>query len=375
MKTNTLHLHDFIGIINQLYPPDLAEEWDNVGLQVGEPGSTIERIMVALDPTFTSLQYAHEQQCQLLLTHHPLIFKPLKQISTSDPAGNCIAYALRHNINIVCAHTNLDSGANGLNDWLAAALGLEHSQVLQPSQREHFFKLVVYVPNSHTEEVKEGLFRGGAGHIGEYDKCAFSIEGRGQFRPLEGSDPFIGSTGDVEHVEENRIETIVPRRNLNKVLKQMYKAHPYEEVAYDLFELHNQSGTTGLGRFGQLSTPTTLEEFARTCKERLGCDGLRMVGEGSAKAHKIAVCSGSGSGAMHAAKFSGADTLVSGDLKYHEAQSASEMGLNIIDAGHFATEIIAASGLRRTLAAEISQRGYCTEIITAPNEKDPFTFI
>lgn len=375
MKTNTLHLHDFIGIINQLYPPDLAEEWDNVGLQVGEPGSTIDRIMVALDPSFANLQHAHTQECQLLLTHHPLIFKPLKQISTSDPTGNSIIYALRHNINIMCAHTNLDSGANGLNDWLAATLELHHCQILQPSHREQFFKLAVYVPNSHTEEVMEGLFRGGAGHIGAYDKCAFRTQGCGQFRPQEGSDPFIGSTGEVEHVEETRVETIVPRRKLNKVLQHMRKSHPYEEVAYDLFELHNQNGTAGLGRIGKLHSPATLEEFARNCKKRLGCAALRMVGAGDARVHRVAVCSGSGSSTMYAAKFSGADTLVTGDLKYHEAQSAAEMGLNVIDAGHFATEIIAAAALRRTLTAELDMRGYTPEIITAPSEKDPFTFI
>lgn len=375
MKNHTLHLHDFIGIINQLYPPDLAEEWDNVGLQVGEPGSRIERIMTALDPTFTNLQHAHEQKCQLLLTHHPLIFKPLKQISTSDSTSKNIAFALRHNINVVCAHTNLDSGVNGLNDWLAATLGLEQPAILQPSGNEEFLKLVAYVPDSHAEEVMEGLFRGGAGHIGEYDKCAFSSRGRGQFRPLEGSDPFIGTSNEVEHVEETRVETIVPRRNLNKVLKQLFKLHPYEEVAYDLFELQNCNTKAGLGRIGTLRATTTLQEFARRCKDLLNCSGLRMVGSSEAKVHKVAVCSGSGSGLMHAAKFSGADTLVSGDLKYHEAQSAQELGLNIIDAGHFATEIIAAAGLRRTLEAELTRHGYATEIITAPEEQDPFTFI
>jgi dinuclear metal center YbgI/SA1388 family protein len=375
MKTNTQQLHDFIGLINQLYPPDLAEEWDNVGLQAGDPGSPIERIMVALDPTLTNLEHAQNHNCQLLLTHHPLIFKPLKQISTSDPTGKCLAYALRHNINIVCAHTNLDSGSDGLNDWLATTLGLEHLKVLQPSGREGFFKLVVYVPSSHAQEVLEGLFRGGAGHIGAYDKCAFAINGRGQFRPLEGSSPFVGNAGELEQVEETRVETIVPRRHLNKVLKHMLKAHPYEEVAYDLFELNKQSDTAGLGRLGKLSTATSLEQFAHTCKERLGCEGLRMVGNSAAKVHKVAVCSGSGSGAMREAKFSGADTLVTGDLKYHEAQSALEMGLSVIDAGHFATEVIAAKGLQRTLNATLSQHGYSTEIITAPDEQDPFTFI
>jgi dinuclear metal center YbgI/SA1388 family protein len=375
MKTHTLHLHEVIGIIHQLYPPDLAEEWDNVGLQVGEPGSSVERIMVALDPTFANLEQARKHKCQLLLTHHPLIFKPLKQISTSDPTGNCIAFALRHNINIVCAHTNLDSGANGLNDWLATVLDLKQTRVLQPSRQEEYFKLMVYVPDSHAEEVKEALFKGGAGHIGQYDKCAFSLRGRGQFRPLEGSDPFLGSNGELESVDETRIETIVPRRKLDKVLKQMFKAHPYEEVAYDLFDLRNRNENTGLGRIGRLEAPVTLEEFAHTCKERLGCSGLRMVGDPDARAQRIAVCSGSGSSAMFAAKFSGADTMVTGDLKYHEAQTAAELGLNIIDAGHFATEIIAAEGLCRTIAPELKKRGYTTEIITAPNEQDPFTFI
>ncbi|MCA1797142.1 MAG: Nif3-like dinuclear metal center hexameric protein, partial [Geobacteraceae bacterium] len=190
-----------------------------------------------------------------------------------------------------------------------------------------------------------------------------------------GSDPFIGSSNEVEHVEEARVETIVPRRNLHKVLKHLFKAHPYEEVAYDLFELHNQNATAGLGRIGTLQTPATLEEFAHRCKKHLDCGGLRMVGNGDAEVHKVAVCSGSGSGTMYAAKFSGADTLVTGDMKYHEAQGAQELGLNIIDAGHFATEIIAAAGLRRILGAELDKRGFSTQIISASDEKDPFTFI
>lgn len=375
MKRNTLHVQDFIGLLHRFYPPDLAQEWDNVGLQVGEPDNAVERIMVALDPSMENLHSAHTQNCQLLLTHHPLIFKPLKRISTSDPTGRIITYALRHHINIVCAHTNLDSGANGLNDWLAATLNLTESQILQPSDQERFFKLVVYVPSSHREKLLQALFRGGAGHIGRYDHCAFSIEGRGQFRPGANTNPFLGTPGQVEQVAETRIETIVPRRNIHKVLGQMRRAHPYEEVAYDLFELHNQTQTSGLGRIGKLPESIPLGAFARTCKEQLKCTTLRIVGQTDAPVRSVAVCSGSGSSALYAAKFSGADVLVTGDLKYHEAQSAAALGINVIDAGHFATEIIVAAGLQNVLGSALQQHGYTTEIIIAPDEKDPFIFI
>ncbi|MDD2557354.1 MAG: Nif3-like dinuclear metal center hexameric protein [Desulfuromonadaceae bacterium] len=375
MKRNTLHVQDFIGLLHRFYPPDLAQEWDNVGLQVGEPDGAVQRIMVALDPSMENLHSAHTNNCQLLLTHHPLIFKPLKRISTSDSTGRIIAYALRHNIHIVCAHTNLDSGANGLNDWLAATLHLTEPQILQPSEQDRFFKLVVYVPPSHREELLQALFRGGAGHIGRYDHCAFSVEGRGQFRPGADANPFLGTPGQEEQEEEVRIETIVPRRCLNKVLTQMRRAHPYEEVAYDLFELHNQTQTTGLGRIGKLPEATTLGAFAHTCKEQLKCANLRIVGQSDAPVHRIAVCSGSGSSALYAAKFSGADVLVTGDLKYHEAQSAAELGICVIDAGHFATEIIATAGLQSILTPALHLHGYAAEIIIAPAEKDPFTFI
>ncbi len=375
MKRNTLHVQDLIGLLHRFYPPDLAQEWDNVGLQVGEPDRVIQRIMVALDPSMENLHSAHTSNCQLLLTHHPLIFKPLKRISTSDPTGKIITYALRHNINIVCAHTNLDSGANGLNDWLAATLHLTAPQILQPSEQERFFKLVVYVPPTHQEKLLQALFHGGAGHIGRYDRCAFSIEGRGQFRPTAETNPFLGTPGQEERVEEIRIETIVPRRNLNKVLAQMRKAHPYEEVAYDLFELHNQTQTTGLGRIGKLPEPTTLGAFARTCKKQLKCSTLRIVGAEDALVRSVAVCSGSGSSALHAAKFAGADVLVTGDLKYHEAQAATELGISVIDAGHFATEIIVAAGLQSTLSPALHKHGYAAEILIAPDENDPFTFI
>ncbi|MDY0212245.1 MAG: Nif3-like dinuclear metal center hexameric protein [Desulfuromonadaceae bacterium] len=375
MKRNTLHVQDFIGILHRFYPPDLAQEWDNVGLQVGEPDNAVQRIMVALDPSLENLHSAHANNCQLLLTHHPLIFKPLKRISTSDPTGRIIAYALRHNISIVCAHTNLDSGTNGLNDWLAATLQLTEPQILQPSDQDRFFKLVVYAPTAHREELLQALFRGGAGHIGQYDHCAFSVEGRGQFRPGANANPFLGTPGQEEQVEETRVETIVPHRSINKVLAHMRKAHPYEEVAYDLYELHNQARTTGLGRIGKLPEPTTLAAFAHICKEQLKCATLRIVGSQDAPVHRVAVCSGSGSSALYAAKFSGADVLVTGDLKYHEAQSAAELGISVIDAGHFATEIIVATGLQNTLAPALHLHGYAAEIILAPAEKDPFIFI
>ncbi|MCM2264862.1 MAG: Nif3-like dinuclear metal center hexameric protein [Desulfuromonadales bacterium] len=371
MATRTVRVQDLLGLLHGLYPPDLAEEWDNVGLQVGDPAATVERLMVALDPSTAALTAASEQGAQLLVTHHPLLFKPLRRLTPDDPVGRVIWQAVRGGMAIVAAHTNLDVAADGLNRWLAERLALTDAEPLQPVTGQ-LLKLVVFVPFDHVGPVTEALFAAGAGHIGGYDQCSFRTSGIGTFRPGPGTAPFIGETGRREQVEEVRLETIVPQRRLSRVLEKMIKAHPYEEVAYDLVPLANQLPGVGLGRIGRLTAAQSLGEFAEGVKAALDCQSVRLVGAPERTVGKVAVCGGSGAGLIHEAKRQGADVLVTGDVKYHEARLAEELDLALLDAGHFATERLAVSELAARLGKEAAGRGWSLDVLIHDGEHDPF---
>ena len=368
-------LQEIIGLLNQHYPSSLAEEWDNVGLQVGDPDAVIQRAAVCLDPTEANLQAALAADAEVLICHHPLLFKPLRRLSPTDAVGRTVWRAVQRNVAIVSIHTNLDRARNGLNDWLAAALGLEQCKPLQGASPGDLLKLVTYVPFDHVEAVMNAAFKAGAGEIGAYDSCSFRQSGTGTFRPGEGTDPYLGRVGELEQAEEVRLETIVPRERLARVLRRLLATHPYEEVAYDLIPLENSRGDIGLGRLGSLPKATTLDEFAAKVKSDLAAEAVRFVGDGTQPVDKVAVCGGSGAFLLHEAKRQGADVLVTGDVKYHEARQAEEIGIALIDAGHFATERLMARQLADTLAEEARQRKWETGFVPLTIEKEPFQTI
>lgn len=372
MSLRTVRVQDLVGLLNGLFPPDLAEEWDNVGLQVGDPGAVVERVLVALDPGSAAVAAARTQGSQLLVTHHPLLFKPLRRLSPDDPVGRVVWEAARSGVAILSAHTNLDVAADGLNGWLAGRLELVDAEPLQ-TVAGRLLKLVVYVPEGHEEAVAAALFAAGAGQIGKYDHCSFRTAGTGTFRPGEGTVPFIGTPGKREQVGELRLETVVPQRRLSRVLEKLFKVHPYEEVAYDLVPLANTLPGIGLGRIGRLAAPVSLGEYADRVKTALSCPSLRVVGDLQRAVGKVAVCGGSGAGLISEAQRQGADVLVTGDIKYHEARLAEDFGLALIDAGHFATERLAVGELVSRLEAEAAARGWALEIRGHEGEQDPFT--
>jgi len=371
LGTRTVRVQDLLGLLHGLYPPDLAEEWDNVGLQVGDPAAAVERLMVALDPSTAALTAASEQGAQLLVTHHPLLFKPMRRLTPDDPVGRVIWQAVRSDVAIAAAHTNLDVAADGLNSWLAARLELADAEPLQ-SLTGQLLKLVVFVPVDHVETVAEALFAGGAGHVGGYDQCSFRAPGIGTFRPGPGTRPFIGTAGQRELVDEVRLETVVPQRRLNRVLEKLVKAHPYEEVAYDLVPLANQLPGVGLGRIGRLKASQTLGGFAERVKKALDCQSVRLVGPPERTVDKVAVCGGSGAGLIQEARRQGADVLITGDVKYHEARLAEELDLALLDAGHFATERLAVGELAARLGTEAAGRGWRMDVLVHDGEHDPF---
>ena len=371
-KQKSARLTDVLGGLNQLCPVTLAESWDNVGLQVGDPQAQIDKILVCLDVEEEALKEAARCGAQLIISHHPLIFRSLKRLTPTDTTGRILFQAIKHDIAVASAHTNLDRAADGLNDWLATRLRLSDLQPLERLATDHFHKLVVYVPVGHERDVMDALFAGGAGHIGAYDQCSFRTEGTGSFRGDDQSQPFIGTPGELEETDEMRLETIVPTTGINKAVSRMLKAHPYEEVAYDLIPLSNPLPNVGLGRIGTLATPLTLQNFARQVKEDLNVTSLRLVGDLSQPISKVAVCGGSGMSTYADAVRQSADCLVTGDVKFHEAQRARAEGIALIDAGHFATEQLMVTELSRRLKKILIERHYPIEIFEMNSEKDPF---
>lgn len=373
-KEPVARIHDLVGLIHGLYSPSLAEEWDNVGLQVGDPSAEINRVLLCLDPTEAALGAALAAGAQALVSHHPLIFRSLKSLIPQDETSRVLFRAVREGISIVSAHTNLDRAADGLNDWLARRLGLAEAKPLASGGAD-LTKLVVFVPTGYEGRVSEALFRAGAGQIGAYDSCSFRTQGKGTYRPGQGTDPFIGTPGTLEQVAEVRLETIVSREALGRSVARMIKAHPYEEPAYDLIPLSNRRSDVGLGRIGRLAEPQRLEDYALQVKQALGVSHLRVVGQADQKISKVALCGGGGASLLTEAARQGADVLVTGDVKYHEAQNALSQGIALLDAGHFGTEHLMVEELTQRLRQAAQQRKLNIDFQEMRGEADPFRVV
>jgi dinuclear metal center YbgI/SA1388 family protein len=350
----------------------LAEAWDNSGLQVGDPTAEITGIMVALDPVADVIQAALDESCQLLVTHHPLIFKPLKAVSGATPQGRLLHAAIRGGLAVVSIHTSYDIVDEGLNDLLAAKMGLSGLQPLQVSAGQELAKLVVFVPADHLDAVRNALLPC-AEALGAYRDCSFTASGEGTFTPLDGARPFIGSVGTTERVPEGRLELLIDRRSVPRALKALLAAHPYEEPAFDIYPLLNEGKRGGLGRIGLLAEEMSLRDFAARIKVDLAAPGLRYVGDPGRKVRKVALCSGSGATLLREAERAGADVLVTGDVKYHDARNAQESGIALIDAGHFPTEVIMVAAVAERLGRMLVEAGHdgC-RVVQCSVESDPF---
>lgn len=360
-----------IDLIEKFAPRRMAEDWDNVGLQVGHPADRVSRVLVTLDLTEAVVQEAVAAGADLIVTHHPLIFRPLKQLRFDLPEGKLLQQLIRHGIAVFAAHTNLDNCDRGVNTVLAERLGLQDVRILTPRQ-EKLVKVVVFVPWEFEEQVRQAMCVNGAGWIGNYSDCTFALAGKGTFRPLEGTNPFIGKLGELEQVEEIRLETIVREQDLGRVLKAMLKVHPYEEVAYDLYPLLNEGAAYGLGRIGNLPEPVTLEALGKRVAETLGTVPIRLAGDPERNVSRVAVCGGSGGGLVSAAAFAGAEVLVTGDVKHHEALDALGRGLAVIDAGHYGTENPVVPVLAAYLETELRNSGKEVAIMVSQVNTDPF---
>lgn len=372
MKLNTQTL---IRFMEELAPKRLAFDWDNVGLQLGSPQGSVKKILVALDVSPAVLDEAKDEGVDFIVTHHPFIFRPLATLRTDLPLGSMIQKALMDDVRIYAMHTNLDVATGGVNDALAERLCLTATKVLRISGREPYEKIVVFVPQGYEDVVRDAMSAAGAGWIGNYSHCSFQTAGKGTFMPREGSSPFSGQLGKLEHADEVRLETIVSARERNHVVRAMQKAHPYEEVAYDVFPLLNEGKPYGLGRVGQVSQDYTLEQFCAFVKKQLNVSTLRVTGDPQRIIKKVAVCGGAGGDLIHAASFAGANVLVTGDLKYHEAQEATAIGMSVIDAGHDATERVVVPTLSAYLKGKLKENGYNAIVIESAVDTAPWRYI
>lgn len=366
---------DIFKIIEEMAPGRLAESWDNSGLQVGDAAAEVHRVLLALDVDLAVAREAREKGAELIVCHHPLLLKPLKNVNLAHPSGKLLGFLIKNDITVYAAHTNLDLAAGGVNAALAERLGLRDLAVLRQTGRERYLKLAVFIPSGHLEAVRDAVAEAGAGWIGNYSHCTFATPGTGTFMPRAGSDPYLGRTGELEQVEETRLETIVPAGKLKAVLQAMLQAHPYEEVAYDLYLLENEGPARGLGLVGTLPEELSLGEFARRVKSALGLTGLRFGGRPDSPVRKVAVCGGSGAELWPDALKAGADTYVTSDLKYHPAQDMLAAGLNFVDAGHYGSEAAVLASLQDYLGRRCRETGLNLDLFLSQTITDPFAYL
>ena len=330
---------EILQVLEQLAPLELAESWDNVGLIVGDREQRVHGVMVALDVTPAALDQAAEAGAGLLVVHHPLIFSGLKRLQEDHGVSTLVRRLIREGRSLIVMHTNLDSAPRGLNQYLAEMLGLLDIRPLLPGEARPLYKLVVYVPSAHLDAVRDAICAAGAGHIGQYSECTFAAQGIGTFRPPAGGHPYIGHPGVLEQLSEMRLETVLPRAALAGVLAAMQQAHPYEEVAYDLFPLDLPWPGAGLGRVGRTAAPMTLAHFTAHVREVLSLPRLTLVGDPTRLVEHVALCSGSGGDFLPDAVRAGADLYLTAELKHHQALLARQQGIAVIDPGHYASEI------------------------------------
>lgn len=329
---NKICVSDIIAKIHRFAPPALAYDWDNVGFMLGDANQEVNRILLSLDVTENTLQYALQKNIQLIITHHPLIFKPINKIT-----NHIHLKLIQNNIAVISAHTNLDVTAGGVNHKLAEIFELQNLSFLSPRTGSSQFHITAYVPQSALNKVKKAVFNAGAGIIGNYSQCMNYYSVQGQFLPLEKSNPTIGSINKLEQVEEVKIEFFVDSFNLQNVLKALKKAHPYETPAYAVYPQNKNSENYGLGLIGTLPEAVSIAQFAKTVKNKLAAPVLKVWlanKNKDTKLKKIALCGGSGASLIASA--SGlADLFLAGEFDYH---SILDSKIPLIEAGHFHTE-------------------------------------
>ena len=331
-----MKIHQITQILEAWAPLHYAEDFDNVGLLVGNPNNETSGILVTHDCLEEVVDEAIQRDCNLIVCFHPILFKGLKRFTGNSHVVRAIRNAIKNDVAIYAIHTALDNHEHGVSFGLSQALGLTKTSILLPKENT-LEKLNFYVPQAHAEQVRNALFAAGAGKLGDYDECSFSSVGEGSFRPLQKSTPYIGKKGERHIEDELQIQVVFQKHLGSQIIKALISSHPYEEVAYETTSLENTNQNLGMGMIGHLPKSMKASSFLNFVKKTLGTPSLRHSHLGTNDIERVAVLAGSGSFAIKAAKSKKVDAYITSDLKYHDFFEGNQSFL-IVDAGHYETE-------------------------------------
>ncbi len=360
-------ISELLDYLERFAPLRLAAEWDNVGLLLGDRSAAVARVMTCLTVTPESAAEAIEQRADLIVTHHPIFFKPVRRVTTESSEGAMLYALARAGVNVYSPHTAFDNTVGGINDQLAALLALTKVEPLRKSPGPKQMKLVVFVPESDLARVSEAMFAAGAGVIGEYRECSFRLAGLGTFHGSEASNPTLGQKGQREQVEEWRLEVLCPESCLPAIVAAMRQAHSYEEPAFDVYPLVSLASSQGEGRIGLLPSPISVNELATRVRQGLNCGLVQLIGDPQRLVSRVAIVCGAGGEFLRDAVRSGAEVLLTGEARFHDALSAKAEGITLLLPGHYATERPAVEWL----AKKIQTDWPALQVWCSQRERDP----
>lgn len=360
-----MKIKEVVKIIEEVAPLSYQEGYDNAGLIVGDVNTEVSGILICLDSTEQIVDEAISKKCNLIVAHHPIVFSGLKKFNGNNYIERTIIKAIKNDVAIYAAHTNLDNAYLGVNFKIAEKIGLKNCSVLSP-KKQFLKKIAVYCPKSDAEKVRNAMFKFGAGAIGKYEECSFNSFGQGTFKAGEDTNPYVGNMGELHKEDEVKIEVVVENYRLAGVVKSMIENHPYEEVAYDIFSLDNELSTVGSGLIGELSEEEDEISFLNKLKTNLKTDCIRHTKCLNKKVKKVALCGGAGSFLLSSAIKSGADVFITGDFKYHQFFDAEDQ-IVIADVGHYESEQFTKELFYDILTKKITNFAVClSEINTNP---------
>ena len=345
-------IKDITRHLETIAPKAYQESYDNAGLITGDPSQECTGILVSLDCIESVVDEAIEKNCNMIVAHHPIVFKGIKQLNGKNYVEKTVIKAIKNDIAIYAIHTNLDNVDEGVNRKLAEVIGLQDLKILSP--KKHVFqKLITFIPSKNTTEVLDAMHKAGAGHIGDYEKCSFRVTGKGRFKPSEEANPQSGEVNEINEVDEDRVELIYPSHLASSILSTLNEAHPYEEVAHFIHTIENHNSLVGSGMVGTLPSSLSGADFLDHLKERLNLKIVRHTALGVRPIKTVAVCGGAGSFLLGKAIQAKADAFVTSDFKYHEFFDAEGKTV-ICDVGHYESEIFTKDLLHSFLTRKIS---------------------
>jgi dinuclear metal center YbgI/SA1388 family protein len=364
-------LQNIVNLLESRYPSAWAVTGDRAGLEVGDPAQPVEAILVALEATPAVVAEASHRGAQLLLTHHPLLYRPLEEVREDHPGGRLLAALIRARLAMVSCHTNLDIAPGGLNDYLARKLELTRVEVLSPTTRDPWYKLAVFVPTGYEDRVRQALGDAGLGVIGRYSHCSFASPGQGTYRPLPGAQPFQGEVGQLSRAQESRLEILAPESLLPAALACLKETHPYEEVAYDLYPVRHPGTPLGLGRIGAWPEPRPFSQVIAALKEIFGVETVQVWGRPPQQVQRLALCSGSGGDLLADAQSRGAQIYLTGEVRHHQVPPGLLEDFAVVAVGHFASEVVFMEPWARQLRELFQEADLGLEVMVAATQPAP----